>query len=120
MLDITISLKNVQSYEIHGEKINMNYLKQFNELRIYEIYRYNKNISFVPWIQYYILRKPKLNGMVLSELIKIQNILDPTLSFRRSCREGICGSCAMNIDGINTLACIHKTICSNSNIKYIL
>ena len=38
-----------------------------------------------------------------------QNVLDPTLTFRRSCREGICGSCAMNIDGTNTLACI-KTI----------
>ena len=38
--------------------------------------------------------------------IKIKNELDPTLTFRRSCREGICGSCAMNIDGVNTLACL--------------
>ena len=43
--------------------------------------------------------------MVLDALIKIKNEIDPTLTFRRSCREGICGSCAMNIDGINTLAC---------------
>lgn len=42
----------------------------------------------------------------LDALIKIKNDFDPTLSFRRSCREGICGSCAMNIDGINTLACL--------------
>ena len=44
--------------------------------------------------------------MVLDALIKIKNEIDPTLTFRRSCREGICGSCAMNIDGTNTLACL--------------
>ena len=44
--------------------------------------------------------------MVLDALLKIKNELDSTLSFRRSCREGICGSCAMNIDGSNTLACL--------------
>ncbi len=43
--------------------------------------------------------------MVLDALIKIKNEIDPTLTFRRSCREGMCGSCAMNIDGTNTLAC---------------
>ncbi len=44
--------------------------------------------------------------MILDALIKIKNEVDPTLTFRRSCREGICGSCAMNIDGVNTLACL--------------
>lgn len=44
--------------------------------------------------------------MVLDAIIKIKNDMDPTLTFRRSCREGICGSCAMNIDGTNTLACL--------------
>ena len=44
--------------------------------------------------------------MVLDALIKIKNETDTTLTFRRSCREGICGSCAMNIDGTNTLACL--------------
>ena len=44
--------------------------------------------------------------MVLDALIKIKNETDSTLTFRRSCREGICGSCAMNVDGTNTLACI--------------
>ena len=44
--------------------------------------------------------------MVLDALIKIKNEMDPTLTFRRSCREGICGSCAMNIDGENGLACL--------------
>ena len=46
--------------------------------------------------------------MVLDALIKIKNEIDPTLTFRRSCREGICGSCSMNIGGTNTLACISK------------
>ena len=47
--------------------------------------------------------------MVLDALIWIKNKIDPTLTFRRSCREGICGSCAMNIDGRNTLACTKAT-----------
>ncbi len=46
--------------------------------------------------------------MVLDALIKIKNEQDPSLTFRRSCREGICGSCAMNINGTNTLACLCK------------
>jgi succinate dehydrogenase (ubiquinone) iron-sulfur subunit len=46
--------------------------------------------------------------MVLDALIKIKNEIDPTLTFRRSCREGICGSCSMNIGGNNTLACISR------------
>lgn len=46
--------------------------------------------------------------MVLDALIKIKNEDDATLTFRRSCREGICGSCAMNIEGTNTLACLAK------------
>jgi succinate dehydrogenase (ubiquinone) iron-sulfur subunit len=46
--------------------------------------------------------------MVLDALIKIKNEMDPTLTFRRSCREGICGSCAMNVGGVNTLACLTK------------
>ncbi len=46
--------------------------------------------------------------MVLDALIKIKSEQDPTLTFRRSCREGICGSCAMNINGSNTLSCLCK------------
>ena len=53
--------------------------------------------------------------MVLDALIKIKNEMDPTLTFRRSCREGICGSCAMNIGGTNNLACISKIDASNLN-----
>jgi succinate dehydrogenase (ubiquinone) iron-sulfur subunit len=56
-------------------------------------------------MSYYIDLK-ECGPMVLDALIKIKDEMDPTLSFRRSCREGICGSCSMNIDGRNTLACL--------------
>ncbi len=55
----------------------------------------------------YFVDMDKCGPMVLDALIKIKSEIDPTLTFRRSCREGICGSCAMNIGGINTLACIY-------------
>jgi succinate dehydrogenase (ubiquinone) iron-sulfur subunit len=54
--------------------------------------------------------------MVLDALIKIKNEQDATLTFRRSCREGICGSCAMNINGVNTLACLCKIDRSDTKI----
>jgi succinate dehydrogenase / fumarate reductase iron-sulfur subunit len=55
--------------------------------------------------------------MVLDALIKIKNEVDPTLTFRRSCREGICGSCAMNIDGVNTLACTQPIAAIRGAVK---
>src|SRR3546814_9479272 len=54
--------------------------------------------------------------MVLDALNKIKNEVDATLTFRRSCREGICGSCAMNIDGTNTLACTHYIADSKGDV----
>ena len=59
-------------------------------------------------MQKYSIDMNKTGPMMLDALIKIKNEMDPTLTFRRSCREGICGSCAMNIDGVNTLACLCK------------
>lgn len=56
--------------------------------------------------KWYRLRIELWLFQILDALIKIKNEIDPTLTFRRSCREGICGSCAMNIDGQNTLACL--------------
>src|SRR5690606_9490223 len=58
-----------------------------------------------PRMDSYELDLDSCGPMVLDALIKIKNEVDPTLTFRRSCREGICGSCSMNIDGTNTLAC---------------
>lgn len=76
------------------------------KLRNIRIYRYDPNSEENPRIDIYELDLCKTGPMVLDALIKIKNEIDSTLTFRRSCREGVCGSCAMNIDGTNTLACI--------------
>ncbi|MBE2275001.1 MAG: succinate dehydrogenase iron-sulfur subunit [Rhodobacteraceae bacterium] len=76
-------------------------------VRKFLIYRWNPDDGQNPRVDAYFLDMDKTGPMVLDALIKIKNEIDPTLTFRRSCREGICGSCAMNIDGINTLACIY-------------
>lgn len=75
----------------------------------FEIYRFNQEESNAkPTTQTYEINTKECGPMVLDALIKIKNEMDGTLTFRRSCREGICGSCAMNIDGTNTLACLKK------------
>ncbi len=74
--------------------------------RRFKIYRYDPDSGQNPRTDTYDVDMDKCGPMVLDALIKIKNEMDATLTFRRSCREGICGSCAMNIDGTNTLACI--------------
>jgi succinate dehydrogenase / fumarate reductase iron-sulfur subunit len=69
------------------------------------IYRWDPDSGDNPRMDTYEIDLEKCGPMVLDAIIYIKNELDPTLAFRRSCREGICGSCAMNIDGTNTLAC---------------
>jgi succinate dehydrogenase / fumarate reductase, iron-sulfur subunit len=71
----------------------------------FRIYRYNPDDGHNPRIDTYFVDLNDCGPMVLDALIYIKNTVDPTLTFRRSCREGVCGSCAMNIDGINGLAC---------------
>ena len=78
-----------------------------NTLRKVQIYRWNPDDGKNPSLDTYFVDMDTCGPMVLDALIKIKSDIDPTLTFRRSCREGICGSCAMNIDGINTLACIY-------------
>ncbi len=70
-----------------------------------KIYRMNPDDKENPRLDSYEIDADACGPMVLDALIKIKNEIDPTLTFRRSCREGICGSCAMNINGQNTLAC---------------
>lgn len=74
--------------------------------RTFEIYRWNPENDSSPSLDSFELDSDSCGLMVLDALIKIKNDIDPSLTFRRSCREGICGSCAMNINGTNTLACI--------------
>jgi succinate dehydrogenase / fumarate reductase iron-sulfur subunit len=74
-------------------------------VRKVHVYRYDPDTGANPRMDTYEVEVDRRTPMVLDVLIKIKNEIDPTLTFRRSCREGICGSCAMNIDGGNTLAC---------------
>ena len=74
-------------------------------LRAFRIYRWDPERNANPRIDTYWIDLDECGPMVLDALIKIKNEIDPTLTFRRSCREGVCGSCAFNIDGVNTLAC---------------
>lgn len=74
-------------------------------VRNFQVYRWSPEDDENPRVDTYEVDMDTCGPMVLDALIKIKDEIDPTLTFRRSCREGICGSCAMNIDGINTLAC---------------
>lgn len=73
--------------------------------RQFKIYRWSPDDEQNPRTDTYEIDLDQCGPMVLDALVKIKNEIDPTLTFRRSCREGICGSCAMNVDGVNTLAC---------------
>ena len=73
--------------------------------KTFRIYRYDPESGANPRYDDYTIDLDKCGPMVLDALIKIKNEIDPTLTFRRSCREGICGSCSMNMDGRNGLAC---------------
>lgn len=86
-----------KTYKASGEKGNTRTIK---------VYRYNPDTPDQnPRLDSYEIDAGKCGQMVLDVLIKIKDEIDPSLTFRRSCREGVCGSCAMNIDGTNTLAC---------------
>ncbi len=74
-------------------------------VREFRIYRWNPDDGKNPVVDSFAIDLDRCGPMVLDALIKIKNEIDTTLTFRRSCREGVCGSCAMNIDGVNTLAC---------------
>lgn len=78
---------------------------QGQNIRKFNIYRYDPDSGDNPRVDTYEIDLDECGPMVLDALIKIKNEVDSTVTFRRSCREGICGSCSMNIDGSNTLAC---------------
>jgi succinate dehydrogenase / fumarate reductase iron-sulfur subunit len=73
--------------------------------RTFRVYRWDPDDGNNPRVDSYEVDLDSCGPLVVDAKIKIKNEIDPTLTFRRSCREGICGSCAMNIDGTNTLAC---------------
>jgi succinate dehydrogenase / fumarate reductase, iron-sulfur subunit len=86
-------------------------------VRRFVVYRYDPDSGENPRMDTYEVDLERCGPMVLDALIKIKNEIDPTLTFRRSCREGICGSCAMNIDGVNTLACTVAIEAAHGDVK---
>jgi succinate dehydrogenase / fumarate reductase, iron-sulfur subunit len=78
---------------------------QGERVKEFQVYRWNPDDGKNPRRDTYFVDTDDCGPMVLDALIWIKSNIDPTLTFRRSCREGICGSCSMNIDGANTLAC---------------
>ena len=74
-------------------------------VRQFQIYRFDPDSDGNPRLDTFEIDLDRCGPMVLDAMIKIKNEVDPTLAFRRSCREGVCGSCSFNIDGTNTLAC---------------
>ena len=83
----------------------------------FKIYRWNPDDNQNPRLDTYFVDRCDCGPMVLDALIWIKSKIDPTLTFRRSCREGICGSCSMNIDGTNDLACTKYTGDINGAVK---
>jgi succinate dehydrogenase / fumarate reductase iron-sulfur subunit len=89
-----------------------------SRVRSFRIYRFDPASGQKPRIDTYEIDMADCGPMVLDALLKIKNEIDATLSLRRSCREGICGSCAMNINGVNTLACTQSCAdLGNGDIK---
>ena len=88
-----------------------------SRLQKFRIYRWDPDSGESPRIDTYHVDMDDCGPMVLDAIIKIKNEIDPTLTFRRSCREGICGSCAMNINGENTLACTRAVPQLNKTVR---
>ena len=80
--------------------------KNITSRKFLRIYRWNPYLNQKPWFAFYPITLKEGGPMILDSLIYIKDYLDSTLTFRRSCREGICGSCSMNINGTNSLACL--------------
>ena len=86
-------------------------------VRKFKVYRYDPDTGANPRTDTYEIDLDTCGPMVLDALLKIKDEVDATLTLRRSCREGICGSCSMNIDGGNTLACLKPIDECGSEVK---
>ena len=103
-LDPSVSSSNVKP---NNQEFNQGLTEdQKKNMKRFDILRYDPSVSQEKSIITYYVDLKNCGPMVLDALIHIKDDIDSTLSFRRSCREGICGSCSMNIDGRNTLACL--------------
>ena len=86
--------------EYYKDKTNSKNLKKVN------VYRWDPSTGKNPRVDTFEVDMDNCGPKVLDILFKIKNEIDPSLTFRRSCAHGVCGSCAMNIDGLNNLACL--------------
>lgn len=91
--------------------------KGTTNIKRFQIYRFDPDQNSNPRIDIFNIDMDKCGPMVLDALINIKDNIDSTLTFRRSCREGVCGSCAFNINGINTLACTKSIDSVNGDVK---
>jgi len=91
--------------------------KDATNLKRFEVYRWNPDSGENPRIDIFHIDLDNCGPMVLDAVLKIKNEIDSTLTFRRSCREGVCGSCAMNVNGKNTLVCTKAIEDYNGTIK---
>lgn len=74
--------------------------------QVFSIYRYNSDVDNAPYMKEYELEVPEGSDLMVLDALILLKEQDPTLSFRRSCREGVCGSDGVNMNGKNGLACI--------------
>ena len=100
-----VELRLPKNSRVKKGKLHKGKVKDESQLRDFHIYRYNPEEEGNPTLDTYQIDTSIYGPMVLDILLNIKAEVDSTLTFRRSCREGICGSCAMNINGTNTLAC---------------
>ncbi len=107
--------------ELNLKKINLinSKFKKFTnneDFICYRIFKYDSTTDIKPSIKTYFLKAHEHAPMLLETLMYLKDTKDSTLAFRRSCREGICGSCAMNINGVNALACTYRI---DQHVSYI-
>ena len=105
----------------NSKVIKGNYFKNTTNsknIKKINIYRWDPSKNENPKIDTFEVDLTSCGNKVLDILNKIKNEIDPTLTYRRSCAHGVCGSCAMNVDGVNTLSCMksHKEINGDINI----
>ena len=101
-----VSLRLPKNSKVMRGKAHTIDVKDKKNIRKVHIYRYDPEDGANPRLDTFEIDTTTCGEMILDVIIKIKAEIDPTLTFRRSCREGVCGSCAMNINGTNTLACI--------------
>ena len=84
------------------------------------VYRYNPEVDDKPHMQDYNIELPEGRDLMVLDVLQLIKDQDPTLGYRRSCREGVCGSDGMNMNGVNGLACITPVSAAAKNGKLIL